>query len=171
MQSEKILIQKSIAGDEEAFATLVHAHEQKIFRHCYQVIKDEQIAHDLTQETFLHAYHHLNTFRMEAQFYTWLYRIAHHLCLNCLKKKKPFEMELKEELLAEALPPQEEELSPFLQEAIAQLPEKQRTVIELYDIQKIPQKEIAARLNCPLGTIRSRLHYARLALRRKIKDK
>jgi len=166
---EKELIEKCKKGDEEAFSTLMHLHEGKIFQVCLQIIKDEEIAQDLTQEAFVHAFQHLDSFKMHSTFYTWLYRIAKNLSLNLLRKKHLQEQELKEELTSAPVPQEEEELSQRMQEALEQLPLKQRLVFELFDLQKVPQKEIAAQLNISPGTVRSRLFYARRKMRRLLK--
>lgn len=162
-------IQRSQQGDEEAFTALVHCYQDKIYHQCLYLIKDEELAQDLTQETFLHAFQHLATFRKESSFYTWLYRIARNLCLNFLRKRKHLEQELKEETIAaveyQEEHPIDEAFQAALQEAIERLPPKQRVVFELFDLQKLPHKEIAAQLNVSTGTVRSRLYYARKKIR------
>lgn len=161
---EKELIIKARAGDEEAFASLVSLYRAKIFQHCLSIVKDEEIAQDLVQETLIHAFRHLDTFRMQSSFYTWLYRIAHNLSLNYLKKdKRAKERELKEEIFLTAAKEEVEEdnFDTKLREILKDLPPKQRIVVEMYYLEHIPQKEIAARLNIPPGTVRSRLFNAR----------
>ena len=95
---EKELIRRSLQGEEHAFALLVAENRPTIFRHCLSVLKDESLAEDITQETFVHAFNHLASFRMEAKFATWLWRIAHNLSLNYLKKHHRVEEEFHEEL-------------------------------------------------------------------------
>lgn len=163
---EKTLIQKSLAGEEKAFEILFSENREAVYRHCLGVVKDEEIAQDLTQETFLHAFQHLSSFQRKARFSTWLWRIAHNLALSYLKKHRHIEQEFLEELL----PPNrllekeagvDEALMQKIQEGIATLPPKQRIVFKMYVLKHIPQKEIAARLGISHGTVRSRLHYAR----------
>ena len=137
-------------------------------------MKDEEIAQDLTQETFLHAYQHLDTFHGRSSFYTWIYRIAHNLSLNFLKKThRQQELEFKEELLPAGFISEDqledEEFNQALQVALQTLPPKQRIVFEMFDLQRIPHKEIAAKLGISPGTVRSRLYYARHKLRSLIK--
>src|SRR5437764_736682 len=98
---EKDLIERSLNGDDDAFKILMQSYEQRIFYTCNQIIKDEEIARDLTQETFLHAYRHLSSFRSESRFYTWIYRIAQNLSLNALKKKKEPVQEYNENVHAD----------------------------------------------------------------------
>lgn len=169
--NERELVEQSKKGDEDAFSALIGTYQPRVFRHCLKVVHDEEIAQDLTQETFLHAYHHLGTFRMEASFYTWLYRIAHNLSLNYLKKKGAHpETEFKEEMSSGVVVKEEEELDPRIQEAVQTLAPKHRVVFELYDLQRVPQKEIAAQLDISHGTVRSRLYYARRKIREYIKQ-
>jgi len=167
-KDEKKLIQKSQKGDEGAFEVLVLQNKEAVFRHCLKIVKNEEAAKDLMQETFVHAYQHLNTFRKEARFSTWLWRIAHNLSLNYLRKQHSIESPYKDEIL----PPKffektevDAELMLKIQQALECLPIKQRLVFEMYDLQHIPQKEIAARLGIPCGTVRSRLFYARKQLK------
>jgi RNA polymerase sigma-70 factor (ECF subfamily) len=170
---EKELIQKCLQGDDSAFETLVQQNKMAVFHHCLKIVRDEEIAQDLMQEAFVHAYQHLESFRMEARFSTWLWRIAHNLSLNYLRKKHAFEQEYKEEILHPKLFVKEEVDEEFLlkiQQALAILPEKQRIVFEMYDLQHIPQKEIAAQLGISPGTVRSRLHYARQRLKKFLQE-
>ena len=173
---EKELVERSQRGDESAFNELVGLYRMKIFNHCLGIVKDEEMAQDLTQETFLQAYQHLDTFRGKSRFYTWVYRIAHNLSLNALKKTRHLkESELKEEILAgkEVWDEQlgEAEFDQALQVALQRLPPKQRVVFEMFDVQRIPHKEIAAQLGISPGTVRSRLHYARQQHRTLLKEK
>lgn len=163
---EKELIKLSLEGDEKAFEELIVPYKGELLRHCFSIVHDEEIAQDLTQETLLKVYQHLQDFRSEARFSTWLWRIAHNLSLNYLKKHPPLESEFKEELFVpEKRSEVDEELLEKAREALATLPFKHRIVFEMYFQQKIPQKEIAAKLGIPHGTVRSRLHYARKKLK------
>ena len=171
---ERELIQKSIEGDETAFTELMTVHKGMVFRHCLSVVHDQEIAEDLTQETFVHAYQHLTGFRMEARFSTWLWRISHNLSLNHLKKQHGVEQEFREELLLPPrfLAPEEagEERILKIREAMKFLSIKHRIVFEMYDLQHIPQKQIAAELGISYGTVRSRIHYARQKIRKLLEE-
>lgn len=165
---EKDLIQRCLKGEEGAFETLVQQNRSNVYRHCLQIVKDEEIAEDLTQETFLRAFQRLQTFRMEARFSTWLWRIAHNLSLNYLKQHPKVEQEFKEELFVPKFIEKEEvdeELMERIHQALEKLSPKHRIVFEMYDLKHIPQKQIAAELNISHGTVRSRLHYARKKIR------
>lgn len=166
--SEYELIQKVLQGEMEAFDLLIRQNREAVFRHCLGIVKDEEIAEDLTQETFLHALHHLDTFRMKAKFSTWIWRIAHNLSLNYLKKHPYKEYEFKEELLPRKIleeRPAEEAQIELIYAAMEELSYKHRIVFEMYDLKQIPQKQIAAILGISHGTVRSRLHYARKKIR------
>lgn len=170
---ERELIQKSIEGDEKAFTELMTVHKGMVFRHCLSIVHDQEIAEDLTQETFVHAYQHLKAFRMEARFSTWLWRISHNLSLNHLKKQHGVEQEFREELLPpRVLVPEEvdEERMLKIHEAMKLLSPKHRIVFEMYDLQHIPQKQIAAELGISHGTVRSRIHYARQKIRKLLQE-
>ncbi len=156
---EHELIRKSLKGDEEAFKALVLPCRQKVMQHCLELVHDQSAAEDLVQESFLHAYQHLDQFKMKAAFSTWVWRIAHNKSLNYLRKQKEVP-HLKEELVEAPLVDPE-----MAKECLPLLPEKQRLVFEMFYIQQLSQKEIAKVLGIPHGTVRSRIHYAKQRLR------
>lgn len=161
--SAEVWIEKSLQGDEEAFAHLVEYFRPRIFQACLAILKDANLAEDATQECFIRAYKHLNEFERRSSLYTWLYRIAHNVAIDLLKKERPHG-ELQEEITGkETL--QKETLQPF----VAKLPRKQRCVVELYYFEGLSQKQIAAQLQLPYGTVRSRLYYARKRLKSYLK--
>lgn len=167
---EEVLIEKSIEGNVEAMDVLVRMHWDRVYRHCLRLVHDEKIAEDMAQETFLHAFQHLSSFQRKARFSTWVWRIAHNLSLNYLKKQERRETSLKEEILSTKENSQDREFIHQVEEAMKTLDEEHRIIFQLYDIEHIPQKEIAARLEIPHGTVRSRLHYARLKVRQYFKE-
>ncbi len=159
---------KDLIGKTADFDSLFSLYRERIYRHTFGIVKDEEAAQDLTQETFVQAYRHLNEFRGESQFYTWIYRISHNLALNYLKKKKRHkEEEFHEETYLTT--PSNEAETKDLEEALKAvqhaLPKKQAQVYQLCEIEKRPQKEVAALLKIPEGTVRSRLHTARKKIR------
>lgn len=164
LPDESRILQRAQAGDQEAFGLLVAATRDKIRNYCTHKLGDPSAAEDLTQEVFLEAYSHLPSFRREASFTTWIYRIAHNKVANALRSRK-HEVPLLEERLEapkESPPPA---LDPEEKQALlALLPPKQRQVLEL-NLEGASQKEIAAFLGIPHGTVRSRLFYARKKLR------
>jgi RNA polymerase sigma-70 factor, ECF subfamily len=170
--TEKEWIRKCKEGDEEAFEKLMGMYQQRIFFVCLKIVKDEGIAQDMKQETFVHAYQHLHSFRGDSKFYTWIYTIAKNLCLNYLRNTHRT-VEFNENILY--VPTSEtsgdsEADNALLKQAINQLPKKQREVVELFEYQKIPTKIIAERLKIPEGTVRSRLHYARKRMKNILKS-
>jgi RNA polymerase sigma-70 factor (ECF subfamily) len=165
---EKEIIRKIKEGDQTAFTELFATYQPKILQHCLSVVKDQEIAEDLSQETFLQAYKKFDTFRQDSSFYTWLFRIAHNLSLNQLKKMKKGKIEEFHDESFLQLPVQQQEhpeLEKAVQEGIKTLNEKHAEVFKLYEIEKKSQKEIAMLLNIPNGTVRSRLYYARRKMR------
>ena len=171
---EKDLIAKSQKGDEGAFETLFALYRDKIFQHSLGILKDEESAQDITQEAFVQAYRHLQEFRSNSSFYTWLYRIAHNLSLNELKKKgryrqEEFHDETMPGVMDQAESLEKKEVEKALKEAVGLLSERHRNVYELCEMEHLPQKEVAARLNIPEGTVRSRLYHARKQIRAALK--
>lgn len=158
---ETFLINKSKEGDEKAFTELVQLYRPRIVSHILSIVKDESITEDLTQEAFISAYHHIGQFQQNSSFFTWLWRIGHNKALAWLRtqKKRPT-VEFKEELYYGVSNSDDEskEIIPYL---LQFLPEKQRVTYQMFAIERLSQKEIAARLGVPLGTVRSRIYYAR----------
>lgn len=165
--TEKELIERSLQKDEAAFSELMKLYQDKIYQHLIGLVKDEMLAEDLKQDTFLQAYQKLDTFKQNSSFYTWIYRISHNKALNALRHKNLMKGEIFEEsMIAQPISETSEWQEELLPMALAKLPIKQAQVFELYYLQKKPQKEIAAQLNVPLGTIRSRLFYAKKKIRK-----
>lgn len=158
MQDDE-LIQKSLQGDDEAFGELVKKYSPNVFQHCFSMVKDVEIAQDLTQETFLRIFKNLGSFHHRARFSTWIWRIAHNVTLNYLKKKRPTEEKFIEEIMGEKTEDREKLVD--MTEELNRLSPKHRLVMQMYYQENLSQKEIAAKLNIPCGTVRSRLHYAR----------
>ena len=103
------LIKQTLEGKTEAFDLLVQEHWQTVYKQCLGIVKDEEIAQDLAQESFLQAFEHLDTFRMQARFSTWIWRIAHNRALNFLKKQHPIEYEFNEEIGPKLFPQEQED--------------------------------------------------------------
>lgn len=152
-------------GDEEAFDELVERHRRRIYSLVCRLASPAE-ADDLAQDVFIAAYKTLPGFRGESSFSTWIYRIAVHVCSHHLRKRRLDTTELDEEQAdwEGGHDPEEAALSSELQrrvrEAIGQLPYKLRVVVVLRDLHGLSYEEMAQVLGCPIGTIRSRLHYA-----------
>ncbi|NLO05527.1 MAG: sigma-70 family RNA polymerase sigma factor [candidate division WS1 bacterium] len=181
--SDTELINAARAGSADAFDRLVEAHYRGVYNTAYRMLSTPSAASDATQSVFLRVYEALSSFRGDASFSTWLYRITMNVCLDELRKRKNEPLSLTEEdddgeVLGErdlpdlsdepALTAEQRELQRLVHEAIGRLSEDFRTVIVLYDIRGLSYQEISGVLEIPLGTVKSRLNRARLALRDEI---
>ncbi len=177
------LVRRVQKGDKGAFDLLVLKYQHKIVNLVMRYVRDPDQALDITQEAFLKAYRALPRFRGDAAFYTWMYRIAVNTAKNYLaaQRRRPMDVELdlqdpeQYELhakLKETDTPEGVTLSIELHEtverAIAALPEDLRTAIVLRELDGMSYEEIAETMECPVGTVRSRIFRARDAISKKI---
>jgi len=177
------LVRRVQKGDKGAFDLLVLKYQHKIVNLVMRYVRDPDQALDITQEAFLKAYRALPRFRGDAAFYTWMYRIAVNTAKNYLaaQRRRPMDVELdmqdpeQYELhakLKETDTPEAVTLSHELQEtverAIAALPEDLRAAIVLRELDGMSYEEIAQTMECPVGTVRSRIFRARDAIGKKI---
>ncbi len=179
--NEELLVQRFQTGQMDAFDEIVALYEKKIFNLAYRMVGNYDDASDLAQEVFIRLYHSIKSFRGDAQFSTWLYRIATNVCVDELRRRYRRKVEYIDEPVAtkdgtvnREIPdwkdnPEEmletKELQALVQAGINELPEEQKTAIILRDIQGFAYEEIARMLNCSLGTVKSRINRGRLALR------
>ncbi|MGI6669596.1 MAG: RNA polymerase sigma factor [Acetivibrionales bacterium] len=186
-QHEKLLISKSKAGDVEAFEELIEAYQKKIFNYAYRIIGNYDDAADLAQEALIRIFKSIGGFKEQSSFSTWIYRITTNVCLDEIrrrKNKKEYSLDeevqvddghLKRQVVNEDPGPDEvferEELRSLVKNAIDKLPEEQRIVITLRDIQGLSYGEIAQVLDCPDGTVKSRISRARQALKKVLSSK
>lgn len=183
MIDEKRIIKRAAAGDAEAFEQLVLTYQTPIYRLCLRITGNTDDAADLTQEAFLKAWRALDTFRFDASFSTWLYRLASNLCLDFLRAEKRratlplIQNDAEGEELALSLPdpaPTPEEATEAAQEraqisaALQSLEPQQRQILTLRVINDLSYAEIAEILGVQEGTVKSRLSRARDALRKKL---
>jgi RNA polymerase sigma-70 factor (ECF subfamily) len=179
------LVQRAKAGDLDAFESLANRHEQRVYSLALQMLRQEQDAEDVTQQTFLSALENLDGFRGEASFSTWLLRIASHAALKIIRKRKGLDtVSLEEsaesneggdniphpEYIADWRQSPEElvhknEIRRLLDEALAQLDEKHRLVFLLRDVEGLSVKETAEALGLTEANTKVRLLRARLQLR------
>jgi RNA polymerase sigma-70 factor (ECF subfamily) len=162
-------------GDPRAFEELVITYQHRVFGVALRMLRNRAEAEDIAQEVFLRVHHALDDFRGEAKLSTWLYAIASRLCLNRLasgeRRMAREGEEALERLTADADPAahvERGELEAALGRAIDELPEERRIVVVLRDLEGLAYEEIAAALDLPLNTVRSRLHRARMDLRDKL---
>jgi RNA polymerase sigma-70 factor (ECF subfamily) len=163
--TDEALVRRFQNGEAAAFDELLERHRARIYGLVCRLAGSNE-AEDLAQDVFVAAYRSLLAFRGEAAFGTWLYRIAIHTCSHHLRRKRPESMELDEtepdrgregDPLARAM---QRELQVEVRRAIDSLPYKLRVVILLRDMYGLSYEEIASVVGCPIGTVRSRLHYA-----------
>jgi RNA polymerase sigma-70 factor (ECF subfamily) len=176
---ERALIQRCIAGDAAAFEPLVEKYRQRVWRLAYQVLHDREEAWDVAQEAFVRAFHSLPSFRGQSAFYTWLFRITVNVATDRHRQRgaqaRAFGPErVTEEEWARTTPdpgggPEQQaarkEQRERIRSALDALPPKARTIIMLSDVEGLSYREIAEVLNCPIGTVMSRLHNARKRLK------
>jgi RNA polymerase sigma-70 factor (ECF subfamily) len=152
-------------GDESAFDLLVDRHRRRVYNLTCRLVSPAD-AEDLAQEAFIAAYRSLRSFRGEASFSTWLYRVAVHVCSHHVRRRRLAVAELDEtepDLDRSRCPEgaaMAGELQHEVRRAIAGLPYKLRLAIVLRDLHGLTYEEMAQVLGCPVGTVRSRLHYA-----------
>ena len=162
---DRDLVLRFQRGDEEAFDRLVFRHRKRVFSLVCRLAPSGE-AEDLAQEVFLSAYRTLPRFRFESSFTTWLYRVTVHVCSHHHRKRRLDVEELDDSVpfLGQGGDPERETISRELRDrvrsAIDLLPYKLRLVIVLRDLHGLCYEEIAQVLGCPIGTVRSRLHYA-----------
>jgi RNA polymerase sigma-70 factor, ECF subfamily len=175
---DRRLITDCLQGRIAAFGELVRRYQDRLYNAIYRVLDNSEDAYDVVQEAFLNAYQSLNSFKGDSEFFTWLYRIAFNAAISLKRKRRTvlsLEWGRNDELAnepidesvythpGEALERSEEEAK--LQEALNRLSPEHRTVLVLKDIEGQKYEEIAEILDVPIGTIRSRLHRARLELK------
>ncbi len=170
------LVDRLRRGDPGAFEDLVIAYQHRVFGVALRMLGNRAEAEELAQEVFLRVHRAVGDFRGEAKLSTWLYAIASRLCLNRLAAGERRMARQGEEILTRVasreVGPAEElertELETALHRAIAELSEERRIVVVLRDLEGLSYEEIAAALELELGTVRSRLHRARIDLRDKL---
>ncbi len=181
--TDKELVKRVQKGDKGAFDLLVLKYEHKIVNLVMRYVRDQDIALDISQEAFIKAYRALPRFRGDSAFYTWLYRIAVNTAKNHLaaQRRRPADIELdlqdpdqyglhaklKETDTPEAVA-LSDELQEILERAIQALPEDLRTAIVLRELDGMSYEEIAQTMDCPVGTVRSRIFRARDAIGKKV---
>ena len=180
-RTDEELVARSIGGDVESFNQLVLRWERPIYALAYRVIGREEEARDVVQETFLRAFRGIGNFRGQAKFSSWVYRIALNLCRDWIRRERrapiqsaPEGVDLIE-LAAEQGPVESIEtlvarndMSKAVAEAMALLPEEQRTAIVLKEYHGMTFQEIADLVGCPLSTVKTRLYQGLSVLRREL---
>jgi RNA polymerase sigma-70 factor (ECF subfamily) len=188
VDSDLLLVERTVAGDQRAFELLVIKYQRRIQRLIGRMVRDVDLVEDIAQETFIRAYRALHQFRGDAQFYTWLYRIAVNTAKKTLMELKhdptvsessfksaddedetsrprnePTSDETPESVLAA------KEIGAVVNAAMEALPEDLRQAVTLREIEGLTYEEIAVMMSCPIGTVRSRIFRAREAISAKIR--
>jgi RNA polymerase sigma-70 factor (ECF subfamily) len=186
--SERRLLRKLRERDERAFRELIDAYGDRVFNLTFRMLGNRAEAEDLAQEVFITVFKSIDQFRGESKFSTWLYRVTANHCKNRIKYlarrhergKDEFDDERGQDdgadgpMVAPRPSPRPDqqllgaELELVLQEAIGELDEEQRILVVLRDVEDLSYEEICAITDLPEGTVKSRLHRARLALRKKL---
>lgn len=181
--SEEINIEGLKAGDEKAFRELVDAYSKDLFNLCLNIVTNTEDAEDLAQESFIQAYHSINTFREGSQLKTWLYRIAINKCYDHLrwkKRKKRFgimqplfnkedePIEIPSNFQHPGIVSDNKEMAKVLFAAIESLPDNQQTAFVLYEMQGMDYNQIAETMELSVSAIESLLFRARATLRKKL---
>ena len=182
------LVKRCQAGDTEAFDELVTRYRTRVFGMIYNMVHNEQDAWDLAQESFLKAWKSIGRFRGQSSFYTWIYRIVMNVTIDWLRKKqvkgggaefddaiqlREIDPASKTVPKTEALPHQvmeRDEIRARIEKAIGQLSPEHRAVILMKEIDDMQYHEIAEALGCSIGTVMSRLFYARKKLQGLLRD-
>ena len=183
---EPALVAKAAKGDLGAYDELVRRYQQRIYAMLYNMTSNHEDANDLAQETFIKAFQALKGFKGGSSFYTWVYRIAVNKTINFLKqRKRRTGMSLNDldfnaehdpalvSLISEKTPRRDialTELQEKLNAAMQKLSEDHRMVVTLHDVQGLSHDETAKIMNCNIGTVRSRLFYARQQLQALLSD-
>ena len=181
--SDKKLVERVQKGEKGAFDLLVLKYQHKIVNLIMRYVRDPELALDIAQEAFIKAYRALPRFRGDSAFYTWMYRIAVNTAKNHLaaQRRRPMDVELDLQdpeqydlhaKLKETDTPEgvalSNELKETVERAIAALPEDLRTAIILRELEGMSYEEIAETMECPVGTVRSRIFRARDAIGKKV---
>ena len=180
------LVRRSLAGEEEAFQQLVLKYQQKVYGVALGILRSHEDALDVAQEVFIKAYNKLGRFRGGSAFYTWLYRIAVNLAIDCRRKKmKVGTVDFDEEILDDdkrsdfkqsnirynpRTMAEGTELRQQIMAAIESLPPDQKATIMLRELEDMSYEDIAKVMKCSKGTVMSRLHYGRKKLQEILRD-
>ena len=175
IEEQPLPVREARAGEPDAWEALLARYRLPLYAYVFELVHHEQTALDIVQESFIAAARHLQSLRQDEKFGSWLFNIAHQKCIQHWRRQIPAEVEpLDEDLPAlepgpEALLIQKEQAEAFMK-ALDQLAVPQRAVLLLHCVEEFPLEEIARITGTQLGTVKSRLHYARKALRKLLEE-
>lgn len=168
---EAKLIAQSIDGDQEAYGTLVDRYKNALYRHCFAIVRNEDAAEDIAQETFITAFFKLKTYNAEYKLGTWLFKIATNKALNYLKKSAR-EVATDDSLIGRITSPHRSPVQHAedteLHEAVQRLAPKYRAVVSLYYWQGMSYQEIGLVLHVPEGSVKGWMNRAKIQLRKEL---
>lgn len=181
------MIDRCKNGDREAFNELIQTYQKQVFNIAYGMLSDYEDASDASQEVFIKVYRSISSFKGQSAFTTWLYRVCSNVCNDFLRRRQRRGISLSldndeddESSKIKELPSNEPtpesrlemtEIQMTVRQAINELPKEYREVILYSDIEQLSYEEISKILNCPIGTVKSRLNRARNALKKKLSQK
>jgi len=184
--SDRVLVERTQAGDPTAFDDLVRRYQPRLLGMLYNMTNNHTDAWDLAMETFEKAYKSIHSFRLDAEFFTWLYRIGFNLTVNFLKRNKhrnnlsmddaDLDLQNRNEFIDVSASGDAEkqanlaELKEKLNESMMKLSDQHRAVVTLFDVQGLSHAEISKIMNCKEETVRSRLFYAHKQLQKYLKN-
>jgi len=186
-EADELLVARAQRGDTAAFGQLVVRYQDALFNGICRMVSRREDAEDLTQESFLKAYRGIGSFEGRSSLYTWLYAIALHVVISYRRKvgsrrnlnpvsfhqaadKNGRSFDVMDDAQRPDAVAEQHEHRERIDQAIAQLEDDYRAVVVMRDIEGFDYQTIARLLGCPQGTVKSRLHRARLALREQLKD-
>ena len=185
-EDDEVLVRRAQRGDLAAFDQLIERYKQRLYATVYHMTSNHEDANDLVQDAFIKAYKSLHSFKRQSSFYTWVYRIAVNKTINFLKQRKSrVQMSLNDmdfnaehdpdlvALISHNTPRRDlalAELQEKLNAAMQKLSEHHRMVVVLHDIQGLSHEDIGEIMDCNVGTVRSRLFYARRQLQAWLAD-
>jgi RNA polymerase sigma-70 factor (ECF subfamily) len=160
---DRELVERASAGDLDAFAELVRAHERRVAAVLYRLLDDHRDVEEATQDVFVQAWRNLSGFRRHSQLFTWLYRIAVNEALMRRRRKRPDVQELDERLAA--APDPEPALREVIVRELAALPFEHRVAVVLRDVEGLTNAEVAEALGISVAAAKSRIHRGRMQIR------
>lgn len=180
------LVARAVKGDQEAFGALMDKYQKPLYFHVIRMVKDHEQVEDLVQEAFVKAFDNLGSYNTNYAFSTWLYRITTNHTIDYLRKKKlqtfsinepvktkdgHVDFQIEDETSETDRNIIRKQRQDIIHEAIQNLPEKYRVVIEMRHLEELSYEEIASELDLPLGTVKAHIFRAREMLYKALKDK
>jgi RNA polymerase sigma-70 factor (ECF subfamily) len=177
-QTDEELMLRVAAGDADAFARLYERHKEGLLNFCYRMLRNWEDAGDIFQDAFRYLHVHAKTYEPSAKFTTYLFHVARNMCIDVLRRRKRWnlhqldtEIDIADDAPAPTLPLDQGDLERKIKQAMEELPEPYREVVHLRVIEDLAYEDIAQILECPVGTVKSRLHSGLGLLRQILKRK